>query len=229
MKKYFTKSIKIVIAFSFITFSLIGIGLVVFCIWDIFDPPLLWQFDKQANKRVMLEYVEEHYPGAKILDQAYPVSLSTTNRDVIIFKYQDVQFAVCAENGEVVSDNFTFNRASQKLDKIIIDGFLTPNNIDATINYVYANRIEPPEDLMEYNNDVTILVSIHDKDYASVNDVKWLYEFYEYWLENSIVPLWVLDYSVSMQNKELAWVQFSTDSLAENEDDFYNSFHYDYY
>ncbi len=229
MKKYFTKSIKIVIAFSFITFSLIGIGLVVFCIWDIFDPPLWWQFEKQANKRVMLEYAEEHYPGAKIVDQAYPVSLSAIKRDRIIFKYQDVQFVVCAQKGEVVSDSFAFSRASQKLDKIIIDGFLTPNNIDATINYAYANMIEPPEDLTKYNNNVRIFISVHDKEYASANDIEWLYDFYEYWLENSIVPSWVLHYSVSLQNQKSTWVEFSYDRLAENENDFYNSFHYDYY
>ncbi len=169
------------------------------------------------------------------MEQFYPFSFSNTTNDRITFKYQDVQFSVCAQYGRIVIDSFAFSRASQKLDKIIIDGFLTPNNIDATINYDYEymydyeKMIEPPEDLTEYNNNVTIYISVHDKEYASANDIEWLYDFYEYWLENSIVPSWVLHYSVSLQNQKSTWVEFSHDRLAENEDDFYNSFHYDYY
>lgn len=55
-----------------LAFPLIGIAIISFIVWDFVDAPPFWHFC-QADKKVILEYQSQHYPGAKVVKSNFPL------------------------------------------------------------------------------------------------------------------------------------------------------------
>lgn len=78
-----------------------------------------WQAETRKNKRAIFNYANEHYPHAKVVRSHYesanfnPWSPAS---DMVVFEWNDVQFAIRARNGEVVADNYS-QKASKNIEK----------------------------------------------------------------------------------------------------------------
>lgn len=57
-----------------LAFPLIGIAIIIisFIVWNFVDDPPFWHF-RQADKKVILEYQSQHYPGAKVVKSNFPL------------------------------------------------------------------------------------------------------------------------------------------------------------
>lgn len=83
-----------------------AVALVLFLHVNLLFP---WQAETRKNKRAIINYAKDHYPGAKIVDTHYesaeldPWSVSI---DTITFKWNDIEFSIRAEQGEVIADGY---------------------------------------------------------------------------------------------------------------------------
>ena len=69
--------------FRYIAVAVIVIGVIGLIVWDHVDPPLWYHFEAQKNKRVIMEYAEEHFPEAKIVEEHYnsAIPFQTSNKE----------------------------------------------------------------------------------------------------------------------------------------------------
>ncbi len=110
------------------------IALGVLIVLDHVDPPLWYHFEAQRNKRVIMEYAEEHFPNAKIVEERYDSTIPflTSNRfDQIVFEQDGVRFAIWANDGELWGENYLGSKAIQYIEREIIEKYLNSKGISA--------------------------------------------------------------------------------------------------
>ncbi len=103
---------------------------------------LPWQGEARKNQQVILEYAEEHYPKATIINKEFNTAkpfVWNNFRDCIVFKLDDVEFGITAEKGRILVDGYFGARVIAQFDEIIQDGFLNPRGITAYTNYIFAD------------------------------------------------------------------------------------------
>jgi len=197
-------------------------------IWDFADPPLWWQFGAQDNKRAILAYVNEKYPGAKIIRQSYhSTRFNPTNvsQDVIVFQYDDVQFAVAAHRGRFAYDGFSESKAANFIVNEYINKFFGENLAPPhQISFVG----EPCDDLSEYTGSVTLFLRSSKKEgYNKPSDMTWAYDFFVFWKENCIIPQYVISITLNLPNDECYIMKCNQNSIYLCAEEFYDAFkHY---
>ncbi|MDE7230507.1 MAG: hypothetical protein K2N56_08520, partial [Oscillospiraceae bacterium] len=182
-----------------------------------------WQQESRKNKQAILEYVNENYPGAKIVSQSYDYGFKLRPRknDVIDFKWDDIEFHVSADDGKIVRDSYPEARATAQFDKIIKDGFLRPRQITSAVSSYtfYDDYIEP------YTGEVTIELDIVGEGVIP-QKIEWLYDFYKYWKKEGA---FLREYQVYLviyetNSKEDSYIIIKKDSEFADENEFYSAF-----
>lgn len=207
-----------------ITLLSVAVGLILFQIYDIFiDPPAWWRFERQQDKRVILDYVKSNYPDAKKIGGLFPVpKIAQSHRaSTMYFKLDDVEFSVSAEYGKVVEDNYPRDRATVQFDKIIQDGFLKPRGITAYTHYEFADSYK---EMYLYTGGLDVQLTISDQG-STLEDIIWLYDFYKYWKEEGV---FLTEYTVCIRIVEkgetLYHIYYDDTDEFSDESEFYAAF-----
>lgn len=208
-----------------ITWLSVAVAFVLFNVYDIFiDPPAWWRFERQRDKRVILDYVKSNYPDAKKTGGLFPVPkiAQSHSASTMYFTLDDVDFSVSAEYGKVVRDNYSRDRATAQFDKIIQDGFLKPRGIEATgAAYRFSDdyvKIYP------YNGGLSVTLSVLDQG-STPEEIIWLYDFYMYWKEEGA---FLTEYTVCIRIVEkgetLYHIYYDDTDNFSDESEFYAAF-----
>ena len=211
-----------------------------FTVWDFVDAPPFWHF-RQADKKVILEYQSQHYPGAKVVKSNFPLLgnpslVGVPVESSMTFEYDGVEFVIAAQDGELKRDYFPFAKAKLKIVNVI-DEFIKTHGIenegnikiDVIFDLLHVKSMlypfdEPPtEDLSKYNHRVDIEIIIKG-EYNSPKDVGWLYDCYKYWIIENILPNYSLTFKVVSNNEVLHNACFYNDYEVSSESAFYSSF-----
>lgn len=213
--------------FRYIAVAVIVIGVIGLIVWDHVDPPLWYHFEAQKNKRVIMEYAEEHFPEAKIVEEHYnsAIPFQTSNKfDYIVFDQDGVQFSILANDGRLLHDNYLTSKASQYIKREIIEPFIISRNITAKYEVHFSGKA-PVGSVVEYEEGIRVHLSVKS-DYQKDTPEKsgWLYDFYIYFQSESNLK----DYQVSIQyrvNDDLYYMlRFQEDSTFASSEEFYNAF-----
>lgn len=95
-----------------LAFPLIGIAIIIisFIVWDFVDAPPFWHF-RQADKKVILEYQSQHYPGTKAVKSNFPLLgnpslVGVPVESSMTFEYNNVEFSIAARDKKLTADFF---------------------------------------------------------------------------------------------------------------------------
>ena len=227
------KNKKKIIIISSIIAIIIGL-----CVWDFADPPLWWQFDAHENKRAMLKYAQENYPGAKITYQNYESNkitiLGNVSIDSISLEWNDVAFSILAQNGKVIRDNYWSGVSYKAIDEKFLKPFFESQDIKADLE-IYATaagvflRDNPGSDITQFNgvgNDIIIRPK-KIKGKETPQDLGWMYDFYCYWQENTTLPSYTVTLIYPPVLKGDYFIHFTEYSNFQSEEEFYAAFVHD--
>ncbi len=225
---------KKIIAVLFVT-VIIG-----FTVWDFVDAPPFWHF-RYADKKVILQYQHQHYPGAKIVKRNFPLLgnpgiVGAAVESSMTFEYDGVEFVIAAQDGKLTRDYFPYARAKLQIVNII-DEFMRlreienegDTKVDVIFDLLHAKSMlypfdDPPtEDLSKYNHRVDIEIIIKG-EYHSPKDVGWLYDCYKYWIIENILPNYSLTFKFVSNDELLYNACFYNDSKNISQKEFYSQF-----
>lgn len=185
---------------------------------------LPWQRGARRNKQVILEYAQEHYPDAKIIDEEYnSAELLVWNNfmDCIAFEYDNIEFWITAEGGKILLDGYCEARASGQFDKIIQDGFLEPREIKAHTRYRFIDNYC---ELYPYTGELEVGISLADQG-STPREISWLYDFYQYWQnEGSFLKSYDVRINIFENGKAIYHIYFTSSDPLLNENEFYSAF-----
>ena len=229
------KNKKKIIIISSIIAIIIGL-----CVWDIADPPLWWQLDAHENKRAMLKYAREYYPGAKITYQNYESNkitiLGNVSIDTIVFEWNDVIFSIHAQDGKVILDNYWNGVARKAINEKFLKPFFEPKNIKVDDD-IYAPdageflRDNPGSDITQFDDTGTetyiVIRPKKLKGKETPQDLGWMYDFYCYWQENTTLPSYTVTLIYPPVLKGDYFIHFTEYSNFQSEEEFYAAFVHD--
>lgn len=104
---------RIIIAVSFI-------ALILIMNTNLLFP---WQAETRKNKRAIFNYVNEHYPHAKVVRSHYESANFdpwSTAIDTVVFEWNGVKFTIRAKDGEVVADNYCQKALNNRSGLVLI-------------------------------------------------------------------------------------------------------------
>ena len=168
---------------------------------------LPWQLPLYKDRKAIIEYVREVHPDSKIAEEHIefgptPGGILSVQPDCYItFEVNGFQYRVFASNGKVFSDTYADKYAQMKLwsevETFINDEFLEPRGIENVDIYCdFYNKHLLSSEWSEYNYSLDVLLSIYEQG-STPREVLWLYEFYEFWLENQCFsPKWSLKFDI---------------------------------
>ena len=199
------------------------IGLIV---WDCFiNSPPFWHF-RQDDKKAIVEYQRQHYPGAKVVDRYFPFLgnpglVGVPVDSSMTFEYNDMEFVIAAKNGKITSDGYYKARVIAQFDKIIQDGFLKPRNIISSIHYSFMDDYTTT-----YPYTGVLYVELRAVNQGSTpQEVGWLYDFYKYWKrEGAFLKDYQLNIYIYEDIVKRSYLVIKRDSEFSNEDEFYSAF-----
>ena len=212
------KNKKKIIIISSIIAIIIGL-----CVWDIADPPVWWRFERQKDKRAILEYVKDTYPKSvkRAGGDEFPIQfMGPYFHSVMYFELDGFVFAVTAKHGEVLFDGFKSARIMSQFDSIIQDGFMKPNGIIAKIDYFFRDGY----DTYPYTGYLGVTLTVCDPA-LTPQEVEWFYDFYKYWeanadyLENYHVKILVME-----NDQSKFYISYYKDTQFADEYEFYSAF-----
>lgn len=223
-----------------IAVSLIAV-IIVLTVWDIIDSPPIWHF-RQADKKAIVQYQREHYPGAKVVKRNFPFLgnpglVGSPVESSMTFEYDGVEFFIAAQDGELTRDFFPYANAKLRIVNIIDEfmrsrGFENESGIkvDVMFNLLHVRSMlypfdDPPtEDLSKYYHRVNVEIAVNG-EYNSPKDVGWLYDCYQYWITECVLPDYSLTFKVVSNGEMVYNVCLYNDSKITNEKDFYSQFY----
>ncbi len=206
----------------------LAVLILILTVWDIADPPLWWQFDRQADKKAILNYVNIHYKDeAKFIRSDFPLLnpglVGVPIDSVMYYEYNGIEFGIFAKKGVVLYDGYYLAKANREIDTIIFDNFIAERNINAEYRCDFYST--PPEELSKYSGTAVITINCtSDSLSAKPIDIEWFYDFYVYWTDNS--PLKHYDMCINFYVSDNAYykLRFNEKSEFENKNAFYNDF-----
>lgn len=210
-----------------VTALVIALSIVAFVILvNILNACLLlpWQRGARRNKQVILDYAAEHYPYAEIVEQKFNSAhffVWNNILDCIIFKYDDLEFAITAEAGEVLIDGYYQARVNAQFDRIIQDGFFKPRGITVLTRYGFSDNYyeEYP-----YTGELGVTVRVRDQG-TTPQEIGWLYDFYKYWRKNgAFLDSYSVFIDIMVDNTNLHEVRFTDSDVFTSAEDFYTIF-----
>lgn len=185
---------------------------------------LPWQLEARRNKKAILNYANEHYPNAQVVEGHYNSArffVWNNLADAIVFKLDDMEFKIIAEAGKILTDNYPKARACKQFDTIIQDGFFEPREIGARINY---NFIDDYKEMYPYTGGLVVLISVADQG-STPREAGWLYDFYQYWRnEGAFLKSYDVWINILEDDNVIYFVDFKDEEPLLNENEFYNSF-----
>lgn len=223
-------------------------AVLIFVVYTILDtnlnPPGWWRYDRLADKKAVLSYVEENYPKTiKRTGSKFPFQkpAGPFEHSVMFFELDGVNFGVSAWEGKITGDTYYEAKAEKYIRENFIDGFMDERGLspEIKISFVmpqdYYGLLQKYilDDLYSFTGSVHITIIQDYIDGVSVpKDVGWFYDFYQYWMKNCDLE----NCTVSIQyrrNKD-----YSTNEVSymisfrkgvktfPNEDEFYSAFKY---
>lgn len=227
MKSFFTKFAKHKFKLVFIMCAIMVIGVIGLCVWDHVDPPLWYHFEAQKNKSVIMEYAEEHFPEARIVEEHYnsAIPFQTSNKfDYIVYDQDGVQFSILANDGRLLHDNYLTSKASQYIKREIIEPFIIPRNITASYE-VYFSGKAPVGPVVEYDEGMRIHFNVKS-DYQKDTPEKsgWLYDFFIYFQSESNLKDYQVIINYRTNNGVRYKLRFQEDSTFASSEEFYSAF-----
>lgn len=233
MKKSGIKKKRFIILLSVVA---IIIG---FIVWDFVDAPPFWHF-RQADKQAIVQYQRQHYPGAKVVKNNFPLLgnpwvVGVPVESSMTFEYNNVEFTIAAQDGKLTADFFPYSKAGLQIKKTInnffeLHGFeKTIANVNVSFDLQHANTLiypfdEPPaDDLSKYNHRVNVEILVNGK-YSSPKEVGWLYDCYQYWISKCGLNDYRLRFMVFFDENTVYNAFFYKDSEVSSEDEFYSNF-----
>ena len=220
-KRFFTKGRIIALSIAAVIVGL--------CIWDIADPPLWWQSNRQKDKRAILEYAKVQYNGeAKVVSSSFPIInpglVGPPEDSVMRFKYNDTIFPISAKNGKVINDGYHRARAEDGIEEIMDVGFFQQRNIKANYQYFFPHGA-PEGSFEEFDGSVEIIITFKEKNpLENPQDVTWLYDFYLYWTEVSPLNNYSITLSYYTSKNSYYAIKFTEDSVFKDSSEFYSEF-----
>lgn len=185
---------------------------------------LPWQKVARRNKQVITEYAKEHYPGAEIVEQKFnSAHLFVWNNilDCIIFKYDNLEFGITAEAGEILVDGYYGARVNAQFDRIVQDGFFKPRGI--TVQTIYGFSENYYEEY-PYTGGLGVTVRVRDQG-TTPQEIGWLYDFYKYWSKNgAFLDSYSVFIDIMVDNINLHEVRFTDSDVFTSAEDFYTIF-----
>lgn len=206
---------------------LIIVGL---CIWDIFDPPLWWQFGRHSDKQAILQYVKSQYNGnVKITGSKFPIFnpglTGPPEESVMYFKYNGTDFAITARNGKVIFDSYYVAKAEAVIKEVIDVGFFQSRNI--AVKYRCSFSEEPLVDLEDFDGRVRVEINFDEYDsQCEPQTIKWFYDFYCYWTNSRKIKHYGIQINYFISETRYYQLNFNENSQFNSSDDFYDEFHY---
>ncbi len=211
------KKIALIIALSVVAFVILV---------NILNANFLlpWQRGARRNKQVILEYVGEHYPDAEIVEQKFNSAhffVWNNILDCIIFKYDNLEFGITAEAGEILVDGYYGARVNAQFDRIIQDGFFKPRGITVQTIYDFSENYyeENP-----YTGGLGVTVRVRDQG-TTPQEIGWLYDFYKYWSKNgAFLDSYSVFIDIMVDNINLHEIRFTDSDVFTSAEDFYTVF-----
>lgn len=189
---------------------------------------LPWQLDARKNRQVILEYAEQHYPNAVIVDQEFNSAhffVWNNFKDCIVFKWEDVEFGITAESGDILIDGYYGARAIRQFDIIIQDKFLKPRGINAYTSYRFTDGYKS---IYPYNGRLSVKITIWDQG-SYPWDIDWLYDFYKYWKnEGDFLKSYRVHIDIVENNETVYHINYGDDDEFPSEKAFYAAFNEGY-
>ncbi len=205
------------------------IALLVIAILDIADPPMFWQVFAVQNKIAIMNYVDEKYPGAKVIgyDLATTELFHTSlGLDRIYFEYNDVEFTVVANDGEVSGDTYAQHKAEKYIDENYLIPFFEQKGVSP--QYTQYAPISEGEDLSHYDGTYRLKIIQDDmSDEFVPGKLDWFYDFYVYWIDNIELPVYSVTLLYDLTNGGYYSLSFHDESpYYSTAEEFYAAFRY---
>ncbi|MGN0678275.1 MAG: hypothetical protein ACI4JS_01290, partial [Oscillospiraceae bacterium] len=173
------------------------LAIVLLFVWDSFiDPPVWWRFERQQDKRAILEYVENNYPNTiKRKGGKFPLQMPAGpfEDSVMFFEYNGVNFSVSAWGGEVKRDTYYEAKAEKYIRENFIDGFMNDRGLSPDIKISFVSqpshfgmlRKDVLDDVHSFEGSIHVTIKqTYIVGVSTPRDVGWFYDFYQYWMEN---------------------------------------------
>lgn len=98
------------------------VGLIVLLNVNLVFP---WQSGNRANRNAMTAYLDENFPGARIVKKEYhlPALMAVQEEDIFTVEFNGVQFRIGSRNGTVSTDTYVERRMFDDIDELIFYGF----------------------------------------------------------------------------------------------------------
>ncbi|MDE5994175.1 MAG: hypothetical protein K2G60_01540 [Oscillospiraceae bacterium] len=160
-------------------------------VWDIFiDPPAWWRFERQQDKKAILEYVESNYPDTiKRKGGEFPLQMPAGphKNSVMYFELDGINFQISAEYGEIRSDTYYEAKAEKYIRENYIDDFMNQRGLSPQIKIFFFGGIN--EDIRDFKGHISVKIVQGYVDGASTpKQIDWFYDFYQYWIEYCDLP-----------------------------------------
>lgn len=145
---------------------------------------------------------------------------------VMRFKYNNTIFPISAKNGKITGDWYHRVRAEDGIEKIMDVGFFQQRNIKANYQYFFPNGA-PEGRFEEFEGNIWITITFKERNpLGNPQDVKWLYDFYLYWMEASPITNYQITLCYYTSDNSYYAIEFTEDSAFKDSDDFYAGFHH---
>ncbi len=208
----------------------VSVILIALFVWDISDPPLFWQVFAIQNKTAIMEYVEEKYPGAKVIGydfESTELFHTSLGQDSIDFEYNGVEFCVYGMNGKIHGDTYARSKAEKYIDENYLIPFFEQKGVSP--QYTQYVPISEGENLAHYEGVYTLLILQKDMpDRFVPGQSDWFYDFYLYWLENCELDRYSITLRYILASNSGYSINFKKDSPYYNtSEEFYAAFRRD--
>lgn len=193
-----------------------------------------WQYRARHNRKAILEYARDNYPGAKIVKEYYPtMEFNPTGNpyDAILFEFNGIKFYIRGRNGKVNynNDGYGFALLANEIRERYLNTFFSWRGLsyDPNINFFNYDNYWPQRDaeLNTFPGFIRLdFIFEYESDKQFPRDFDWLYDFYCYWKE--VCPTDGFSLRFCYRINKNTFCQLNCDSKSEfaNEDDFYSSF-----
>lgn len=178
---------KVIVVLSVLLGSVI---VVIICNSAMLFP---WQYRARHNKKAILEYAEENYPGAEIVEELYPtMKFNPTGvpYDMIRFKLDKIEFYIKARDGEVTGhcDGYGEAKIREEIREKYLRDFFSRQDFmhEPDITFFYDKNYFPQKDasLESFHGSIRLdFVMNYDESKKFPEDYGWFYDFYCYWKE----------------------------------------------